>query len=156
MDDKDLMTTVDKAKKLLTTEIDKIVATGSLTKESLCLMKEALEAVEMVKHIERGEEPDGYSQRNYFIRDWDYPMMGGNSYADPMGNSYARGRSSITGRYVSRDNGMGNSYGNGMSYTGGDREYMMQSLETAMKEAGSEQDRMMIRNLMNQMKNSHM
>ena len=150
MDDKEMMTSLSKAKGLVLSEVDKIVATGNLTKDSLCLMKEAMEVIEKIAHIERGQDPDGYSQKNYYIRSWDYPE--GDNYYQDNGNSYMRGRDSRSGRYMSRDNNPNS----GMSYTGGDREYMIRNLEMAMDEAGNEQERMQIRNLINQMKSGRM
>ena len=141
MDNNAMMETLSKLKSLLVKELNKINEKGNLSETELKNAKCALEVVEKINHIERGEEPDEmYSQRGYYISPRN--SMDGNSYNNSY-NSYSRGRSARTGRYVSRDNG---------GYSG-DQDYMIHCLEMAMNEAGSEQERRMISDLVNDMKN---
>lgn len=147
MDNNAMMETLAKMKSLLNKELGKIVEKGSLSETELKNAKCALEVVEKINHIERGEEPDEmYSQRGYYIKQWDGPegQSWDNSYNGYNNqNSYARGRNMRTGRYMSRDNGGGYS---------GDQDYMIHCLEMGMNEAGSEQERRMIGDLINKMK----
>lgn len=147
MDDKALMETFSKFKALVNKELTKMVEKGSLSAEELKNAKCAIETIEKIKHIERGEEPDEmYSQRGYYIKQWDGPegQSWDNSYNSYENqNSYARGRNMRTGRYMSRDNGGGYS---------GDQDYTIHNLEMAMNTAGSEQERRMIGDLISKMK----
>lgn len=147
MDDKELMEVISKTKALLIKELKRVNEKGTVSPDELKSVKCVFETIEMINHIERGEEPDEmYSQRGYYIKQWDGPegQSWDNSYNSYNNqNSYARGRNMRTGRYMSRDNGGGYS---------GDQDYMMHCLEMGMNEAGSEQERRMIGDLINKMK----
>lgn len=104
--------TMDTLRMMVCGELEDIAKKGSLSHESLDIMKDLLQSEHYLNKIEkRQEEKDmeqsmggmdmGYSQRKYYI-DADY-----NPY-QPM-NSYARG---------------GQSYGNGNSYVRGGNSYM--------------------------------
>lgn len=136
--------TLEALEKVLKKEIKAVTDKGTMTPSELDTIMKAMCCYDMAEERimkESGYEgfsKDGYSQRYY--RD---NMGGGNSnYMPDMmpvsynydGNSYARGRSPITGRYVSRD------YNNGHSgHSIKDR--MIDSLERMMDQAGSEYER---------------
>lgn len=133
------MESLHKLKMQVLKEIEKIVAKGDITKAELENAKEAVEVIEKVNHIERGQEPDGaseYSQRGYHIDMW--PR--GNSY-----NSYMDYRNSYD-NYGARNMNMG-----GYSRAGGDKEYMIRNLEMAMNEASSDEERRMISDCINRL-----
>ncbi len=138
--DNAVMESLNNLRSMVVKEINKIVEKGNLTETELKNAKCAIEVIEKINHIERNEDPDDeYSQRGYYVKQWDEPFGMHGNYGDQ--NSYARGRNMRTGRYMSRDNGYS-----------GDQEYMMHNLEMAMNEAGSEQERRMIGDLINRMK----
>ena len=142
--DKAVMDSLINLRSMLAKEINKIVEKGNMSDTELKNAKCAVEVVEMINHIERGEDPDAmYSQRGYYVKQWDDPMaMQSNSYGNYGDqNSYTRGRNMRNGRYMSRDGGYS-----------GDQEYMLHNLEMAMNEAGSEQERRMIGDLINRVK----
>jgi len=142
--DKAVMDSLINLRSMLVKEINKIVEKGNMSDTELKNAKCAVEVIEMVNHIERGEEPDTmYSQRGYYIKQWDDPMaMHDNNYGNYGDqSSYTRGRNMRNGRYMSRDGGYS-----------GDQEYMLHNLEMAMNEAGSEQERRMIGDLINRVK----
>ena len=110
--------TMDTLRMMVCGELDDIAKKGSLSHESLDIMKDLLQSEHYLNKIEkRQEEKDmeqsmggidmGYSQRKYYI-DADY-----NPY-QPM-NSYARG---------AQPYGNGNSYVRGGSYMDGGNSYM--------------------------------
>lgn len=72
----------------LETELDKIEQTGTISPDNICVMKDAFKLMKLMKEYD-GQSEDGYSNR--------------------------RGRSRMTGRYVSRDSG---SYEGGSSNRG--------------------------------------
>lgn len=125
--------TIDTLRVMLCGEIEDIAKKGSLSHETLDILKDLLESEKNLAKIEKYDEEkkekemmkmggsmsmdNGYSQRKFYI-DADYQpgamsyARGGQSYMD--GNSYARG---------------GNSYGYGMydmggSYADGGNSYM--------------------------------
>ena len=108
--------TMDTLHAMICGEIEDIAKKGTLSHESLDILKDLVETeknLEKIKYYNKEEEKEdmGYSQRKYFI-DADYqPGMGGNSY--------------VRGGRVNYDMG-GNSYGYtmGRPYDGGRMSYM--------------------------------
>ena len=128
-----------KLEELIGREIDKEVAIGSLTPDSIRTIGYAVDVVKDLREIEKcdKEMQEGYSGH--------YPQRGYNimpySYADPMmmqDNSFAQRRDSM-GRY-SRDGG---SYRDG----GYSRDEKIDHLEKMMNEAKDPDEREMIRKL---------
>lgn len=110
-------------------ELDKIAEKGELTPQTLALAKElmcVLEYIPKVKsmhHMDDGMMESGYggSPRYYDIAAYD-------GYSYDNGMSERRGRSPMTGRYVSRDDGrMSGTYpmGMGMGMSGNGQQDMM-------------------------------
>ena len=101
---------------MLCGEIEDIAKKGTLSHETLDVLKDLVETeknLEKIKKYKKEEESEwedrGYSQRKYYI-DADYqPGMGGNSYARG-GNSYGYS--------------MGRVYDGGRSYMDGSNSYM--------------------------------
>ena len=131
--------TIDTLRAMLCGEIEDIAKKGSLSHETLDILKDLLESDKNLAKIEKYDEEKkekeemmrmggsmpmdmGYSQRKFYI-DADY---------QPYGNSYARGRTlyDMGGNSMARGgNGGGNSYGYGMydmggSYADGGNSYM--------------------------------
>ena len=122
--------TIDTLRVMLCGEIEDIAKKGSLSHETLDILKDLLESEKNLAKIEKYDEEKkekemmqmggmdmGYSQRKFYI-DADY---------QPYGNSYARGRSMYD--MARGGNGGGNSYGYGMydiggSYADGGNSYM--------------------------------
>ena len=123
--------TMDTLRTMICGELDDIAKKGTLSHETLDILKDLLESEKNLGKIERyqkeKEEKEkemdmGYSQRKYYI-DADYDpransyAQGGNSYARG-GNSYARGgqggNSYYGPMYPTYD--MGGSYMDGNSY----------------------------------------
>ena len=121
--------TLDTLRTMICGELDDIAKKGIVSHENLDILKDLLESAKNLEKIEKyqneKEEKEmdmGYSQRKYYI-DADY-----NPY-QPM-NSYARG-----GR------GMGNSYGLGADYMGGNSYmYYDQGYPRGYSMAGSKMD----------------
>lgn len=108
--------TMDTLHAMLCGEIEDIAKKGTLSHETLDILKDLVETeknLEKIKKYQREEETEmdmGYSQRKYYI-DADYQP--GNSYGrgrmyDMDGNSYNRGGSYGRGNYGMYD--MGGSY----------------------------------------------
>ena len=116
---------MEKLSKMLDKElegwIDKIERSGSLSPDDLCVLKDGFKLRKLLKE---GEEENSY-ERGYSTR---------------------RGRSRMTGRYVSRDDG---SYG---SYEGSNRSYrgsyhgspIVEKLERMLNETQDEREQQMI------------
>ena len=130
--------TIDTLRVMLCGEIEDIAKKGSLSHETLDILKDLLESEKNLAKIEKYDEEKkekeemmrmgggmsmdgGYSQRKFYI-DADY---------QPYGNSYARGRTmyDMENSMARGGNGGGNSYGYGMydmggSYADGGNSYM--------------------------------
>lgn len=130
---------IEKLDKLVEKELKAIVDKGDITPTEVDNAIKAVCLLHKVKHYEMDEEiedeyEDMYSQRPYYR---DYGM-----------NSYERGRSPMTGRYVSRDRSGNNSNywfrssRNNYSQHGNDE--MIRNLEMMRDQAKSEQERRMI------------
>ena len=125
--------TIDTLRVMLCGEIEDIAKKGSLSHETLDILKDLLESEKNLAKIEKYDEEKkekemmqmgggmsmdgGYSQRKFYI-DADY---------QPYGNSYTRGRTMYD--MARGGNGGGNSYGYGMydmggSYADGGNSYM--------------------------------
>lgn len=109
---------LNKLEEMAYKELDKLVEkeltpqTLSLAKELLCVLKEVPE-VKNMHHMDDGMMESGYGGYGH-PRYYDITSYDGYSYDNGM--SERRGRSPMTGRYVSRDDGrMPNSYTMGMS-----------------------------------------
>ena len=109
--------TMDTLRTMICGELDDIAKKGTLSHETLDILKDLLESAKNLEKIDKYQkekeegEMVGYSQRKYYI-DADYqPGMGGNSYARggrtmydmgnsygyPMGRGYEGGRSYMDG-----------------------------------------------------------
>jgi len=138
---------------MLCGEIEDIAKKGTLSHETLDVLKDLVETeknLEKIKKYKREEESEwedkGYSQRKYYI-DADYqPGMnsyargGGNSYGYSMGRVYDGGRSYMDGNsymYDSRYDMPMYSMARGYSRTGSKSE-MIEELHKMMNEAGDE------------------
>lgn len=91
--------TMDTLRAMLCGELEDIVKKGTLTHETLDMVKDLLDSMKNLEKIdkyqkekEKEEWEQGYSQRKYYI-DADYNPYSHNSYRGPMnyGMSYARG-----------------------------------------------------------------
>lgn len=130
---------IEKLDKMVEKELHKIVEKGDITPIEVDNATKAMCLLEKIKHYSEGDYEDAYSQS----------YRGMPRYYD---NSYARGRSPMTGRYISRDNGMnsmmGNSNGYNMrgngSYSWENDNGMMDNLENMRGQARSEQERRML------------
>lgn len=126
---------IEKLDKMVEKEVNKMVDKGDLTPADVENVTKAVCLLHKLRHEEEDaymmDEAEGmYSQRRY-------PMAYGRG-----GNSYERGRSSVTGRYTSRNNG---GYG-GYSQNGDD---LVSQLEMMRSRASSDQERRMIDQWMN-------
>ena len=130
--------TLEALEKVLKKEIKAVTDKGTMTPSELDTIMKAMCVYDMAEERimkESGYEgfsKDSYSQRYY--RDNYMPDMMPMPYNSYDGNSYARGRSPVTGRYVSRDYNSGRS---GHSI----KDRMIDSLERMMDQAGSEYER---------------
>lgn len=150
--------TLEALEKILKKEIKTVIDKGTMTPTELDTIMKAMCAYDMAEERimkESGYEgfsrDGGYSHRNY--RDMGMSnmmpdqMMYGNSYNSYDGNSYARGRSPITGRYVSRDN-----YDSGRSgHSVNDR--MIAALEQMVDQASNDYERQQILRQIEKMRN---
>lgn len=136
---------IEKFSKLAADEVSKINAKGDLTPSEVDsvykisnIMEKSTKAAKMLGLMD-GE-------------DYDYGYSG--EYPDMRGNSYARGRSSVTGRYVSRDYGMPRYMGGQSGHSIDDR--MIDALERMMDSATTEHERRRIQEQINQIRMSEM
>lgn len=135
-EDMEMLEVLEKTKKLALKDIKTIVDKGNINGaaeyksvgDAIDIIKDAVTTCAMLKHNEGiTDEMSGM-----------YPMMTGmNSYGpggnnmmyDNSGNSYARGRDAMTGRYVSRD-------------------MMRPDFDNMMSQARTEQERDFVRRMM--------
>lgn len=111
---------LDKYEELAYKELGKIVEKGELTPQTLANVKELLCTLKYVPEVKQMHHmDDGMSESSYgygMPRYYDIRSYDGYSYDNGM--SERRGRSPMTGRYVSRDDGrMSGTYPMGMSGT---------------------------------------
>lgn len=140
------MNILNMLKELVLTEIQKITKKGDLTSAELENAEKAICLIEKIGNIEKGP---GYSEAMYPTHMIDPNMMYDNMPGNMSGNSYARGRSPVTGRYISR--GMNGSYGPydstsmGRGYSGHSiNDRMIAKLEEMYDEAKTEHERDMV------------
>jgi hypothetical protein len=144
---KSLTESLCKAVPVVEKGIEKIVEKGDLTPGELDSLHKAAEFLYKMKECCSEEEmysegrsygPYSMNIRGTYGID---PMMDRNMYGDMSGNGYseARGRSPVTGRYVSRGMSMDNGY-SGHSI----EDRMIASLENQMDQAKTEYERKMI------------
>lgn len=135
---------------MLCGEIEDIAKKGTLSHETLDVLKDLIETeknLEKIKKYKKEEESEwedkGYSQRKYYI-DADYqPSMnsyarGGNLYGYSMGRVYDGGRSYMDGgnSYMYYDPRYDYSMARGYSRTS--KAEMVEELQKMMSEAGDE------------------
>ncbi len=154
--------TMDTLRTMICGELDDIAKKGSLSHESLDVLKDLLQSEHYINKIEKRQEEKemewgtdmGYSQRKYYI-DADYQPYGhsytrGRGMDGGMGNSYGRGYGRGYGYDMYDMNDMGNSYmrydpkydnpmysmrgGRGYSMTGGTKAEMIEELKGMMNE----------------------
>ena len=125
--------TLDELNELIEEELKKMVKKGDLSPNELEAANKAVCLMEKIIMLREG----GYSQDgSYDMRYSMDRMMRGGSYD----GSYERGRSPVTGRYISRDGRYQDLYDRGYSgHSIGDR--AIDRLEKMMDDAGSEYER---------------
>lgn len=135
----ELMESMCSFAKVAKKELEKIVQKGELSPAELDNVKKISDVMKNISCVENGgmESSYGYgmSGRHYDVRMDSYGGNYGN-YGNDMGYSEARGRSPVTGRYISR--GMDGMSGHSIE----DR--MIASLEQQMDSAKSDYERKMI------------
>ena len=169
--------TMDTLRTMICGELDDIAKKGTLSHETLDILKDLLESEKNLGKIEKyqkeKEEKEkemdmGYSQRKYYI-DADYqPPMSSNSYArGGQGNSYgySMGRVYDGGSYANGNSYMynpgydpmsmysmarGNSYARGYSRHG-DKQEMMNELQEMMNETQDMKVKEAIQKALNEM-----
>jgi len=137
---------IEKCEKLLEKEMKKIVDKGDLTPAELDNLKKALCIADMLEGQSNGMYMDDPDMMSY---GWNIQRT--HPYMDDMnGMSGRRGRSSVTGRYISR--GMDSSNTNGMNYGQSGHsieDRMIATLEQQMDNANSSYERQMIQEEIN-------
>lgn len=126
---------VEKLDKMVEKELAKMVEKNDLTSNDVENVTKAVCLLHKLRHETEDEmmmdnEEGMYSQMRYYPMSFNFSRNG---------NSYERGRSSTTGRYMSRNNGYSS---NGYSQSGNDE--LISQLEMMRNRAGNEQERRMI------------
>lgn len=141
----ELISKFDEFCKLATKELDKIIKKGDLSPSELESAYKIACMTEKCQEVKMKNEgaANSYGQYGYMDGFSVTPNSYRGMYGDMEGSySEARGRSPVTGRYISRGMGM-NSGGNGYSgHSIEDR--MISALEQQMDEAKTEYERKMI------------
>lgn len=110
---------LDKYEELAYKELNKIVDKGELTPQTLANVKELLCTLKYVPEVKNMHHmDDGMMESSYggYGRPRYYDIASYDGYSYDGGMSERRGRSPMTGRYVSRDDGrMSGAYPMGMS-----------------------------------------
>lgn len=109
-------------------ELKKIIKKGDLTPTELEVAMKAVCLMEKIQNLESPDYSEGYSEG--------YPMRGYYDEPTVSHGSYMRGRSPVTGRYVSR--GMGNYSGHSI------KDRMIARLEGMYDEAQSDHERQVV------------
>ncbi len=129
--------TLDELNDLIEEELKKMVKKGELSPSELEAANKAVCLMEKIIMLREGGYSDAMMSREQYMGDHSMRM---GSYD----GSYERGRSPVTGRYVSRDGRYYDSYDRGYSgHSIGDR--AVDKLEKMMDEAGSDYERECIR-----------
>ena len=166
--------TMEHLKETLEDEIKKIVKKGDITPAELESVQKAVCTMDMIEKIGRGEQSEGmmtgrdsygYSGRNMAYHHMPAYGSYGDEYGDHSGrryyhdsygydgsyngDSYRRGRSPVTGRYISRgDDHM--SYRDG--YSGHSiKDRMVARLEDMIDEAKTDHERQMVSDWINRL-----
>ena len=110
-------------------ELDKIAEKGELTPQTLALAKELMCVLEYIPKVKSMHHmDDGMMESSYGGSPRYYDIAAYDGYSYDNGMSERRGRSPMTGRYVSRDDGrMSGTYpmGMGMGMSGNGQQDMM-------------------------------
>lgn len=127
-------------------ELDQIIQKGSVTPSELDSVYKIVNIAEKIKELNADQESMQYGygmMPNARMNRYDYGY--GYGYGDP-GYSEERGRSPVTGRYISRGmSGRGGNNNGGGGYSGHSIEdRMIASLEQQMDQAQSDYERNMI------------
>lgn len=147
--------TMDTLRTMICGELDDIAKKGTLSHETLDILKDLLESAKNLEKIEKYQSEkesewgmdQGYSQRKFYI-DADYNPysphmsyarggrgMDGNSYSYRDNRVYDGGRSYAGGMYYDPRYDQGWSMRGGMSYTGSSKAEMIEELKQMMNEA---------------------
>lgn len=163
--------TLENLKETLEDEIKKIVKKGDITSQELDNVKDAVCVIDMIDNMRMGGNSEGdsygYSSRNmayrypsYAYDDYAHGSYGDNynyrshdrgSYQNDYyhGGSYRRGRSPVTGRYISRG-----AYDDGYSgHSIMDR--MVAKLESMYDEAQTDHERQTVSEWINRLRTSN-
>lgn len=131
MINENLLKEMDEFQSLIAKELKKINTKGELTPNDLKVGMDILCLIEKMEKVQNGEFDDGFSNDSY-SHNGSY-----NRYYSHNGTSQRRGRSPMTGRFVSRDQG----------YSGHSvHDRMIAALEELMDQAQSDYDREVITN----------
>jgi len=149
--------TMETLRTMICGELDDIAKKGTLSHETLDILKDLLESAKNLEKIEKYQSEkesewgmdQGYSQRKYYI-DADYDPygpkmsyaqggrgMGGNSYGYRDNRVYDGGRSYAGGMYYDPRYDHGWSM-RGMSYTGSSKAEMVEELKQMMNETSDQ------------------
>ena len=162
--------TLEHLKETLEDEIKKIVKKGDITSQELDNVKDAVCVIDMIDNMRMGGNSEGdsygYSSRNMAYRypSYAYDDYAHGSYGDNYnyrshdrgsyhndyyhGDSYRRGRSPVTGRYISR--------GHEDGYSGHSiMDRMIASLESMYDEAKTDHERQTVSEWINRLRNSN-
>ena len=120
---------LNKLEEIAYKELDKIAEKGELTPQTLALAKELMCVLEYIPKVKSMHHmDDGMMESSYGGNPRYYDIAAYDGYSYDNGMSERRGRSPMTGRYVSRDDGrMSGTYpmGMGMGMSGNGQQDMM-------------------------------
>ena len=143
------MELIKSAEKLLEKKIRKIVDKGDMTSSELDNLKKALCVADMLNNMQNGM-PAGDGENSYgYSNGWNMNIRRMNEMPYEYGmptDSYGRGRSPVTGRYISRGTGVTGYSGHSIE----DR--MIASLEQQMDSATSDYERTKIQEEINRIR----
>lgn len=120
----------DRALGMLNEEMDRILATGSMDKEKLCLIGEIVDVMKDIKEIDMPEDMgNSYTGYNSYGRGGSYNSYG--SYAGGGNGGYSQRRYSMRGRSMDSE-----------------RDHIMSKMEQFMNQASNENERQLVRRIM--------
>ena len=128
----------DELKHMLCEELEQVMEKGEITNSSLEQIDKLTHSIKSLATIMAMEDA-GYS---------------GMSYDDGYNGSYARGRSRMTGRYISRDGYANRGYSSRYSRDGDKREQFAMQLEELMEKAPDEKTRNQLRKTISDVNNN--
>ena len=165
--------TLEHLKETLEDEIKKVIKKGDITPSEMESIQSAVCTIEMIKKIENGNYSEGMMNGESYgwnTRDMSYNHMpsydsyGPDSYGEYSGryqhdgNSYRRGCSPVTGRYISRGmddySGRNRSYYDGYNSGHSIKDRMVARLESMMDEAQTEHERQTVSEWINRLSNN--